>query len=96
MFKAYVEALTDHGGTPWHHPALMQKHWDQLLAARMLAKTQMSADCEVEVPNELEAEARKIADNEFLACLFISMADSKQYWELKLNLSNNFLFGGDD
>ena len=43
----------------------------------MLVKTQMSADCEVGVVKELEAEARKIADDEFLACLFISMADSK-------------------
>ena len=49
VFKAYVEALTAHGGTPWHHPALMQKHWDQLLAARMLAETQISADREVKV-----------------------------------------------
>ena len=65
MFKAYVEALTAHGGTPWHHPALMQKHWDLLLAARMLVETQMSADREVEVAKELEAEARKIADDEF-------------------------------
>ena len=44
----------------------------------------------------MEAEARKIADDEFLACLFISMADSKRYWELKLKLSNNFVFGGYD
>ena len=79
MFKSYFEALMEHGGTPWHHPELMQKNWDQLLAARMLAKTQMLADLEVEVDKELEAEARKIADEEFLACLFISMADSKRY-----------------
>ena len=46
MFKAYVEALTAHGGTPWYHPELMQKHWDLLLAARMLVETQMSADRE--------------------------------------------------
>ena len=72
----------------------MQKNWDQLLAARMLAKTQMLADLEVEVDKELEAEARKIADEEFLACLFISMADRKQYWELKLKPSNTFVFGG--
>ena len=26
MFKGYVNALTAHGGTPWHHPVLMQKH----------------------------------------------------------------------
>ena len=77
MFKAYVEALTAHGGTPWHHPALMQKHWDLLLEERMLVKTQMLDNREVEVAKELEAEARNIADNEFLACLFISMADSK-------------------
>ena len=51
MFKSYVKALIAHGGTPWHHPALMQKHWDILLAARMLAKTQISADREVEVSN---------------------------------------------
>ena len=55
MFKADVEALTAHGGPPWHHPALMQKHWDLLLEARMLAETQMSADCKVEVVKELEA-----------------------------------------
>ena len=96
MFKAYVEALTAHGGTPWHHPELMQKHWDLLLAARMLVETQMSADCEVEVAKELEAEARKIADDKFLVCLFISMADSKRYWELKLKLSKKFVLGGDD
>ena len=82
MFKGYAEALTAHGGTPWHHPALMQKYWGLLLAARMLVKTQMSADREVGVAKELEAEARKVADNEFLACLFVSMADSKRYWEL--------------
>ena len=96
MFKAYVKALTAHGGTPWHHPALMQKHWDLLLAERMLVETQMSADREVEVAKELEAEARKIANEKLLACLFISMADKKQYWELKLKLSNTFVFGGDD
>ena len=67
MFKTYAEALTAHGGTPWHHPTLMQKHWYLLLAARMLVETQMSADREVEVVKELEAEARKIADEEFLA-----------------------------
>ena len=94
MFKAYVEALTAHGGTPWHYPALMQKHWDLLLAARMLVETQISADCDVKVAKELEAEARKIADDEFLACLFIRMADSKRYWELNLKLSNTFVFGG--
>ena len=94
MFKAYVEVLAAHGGTPWRHPTFMQKHWDQLLAARMLAETQMSADREVEVAKELEAEARKIADDKFLACLFINMTDSKRYWELKLNLSNTFVFGG--
>ena len=44
MFEAYVEVLTAHGGTPWHHPALMHKHWGILLAAIMLAKTQFSAD----------------------------------------------------
>ena len=44
----------------------------------------------------MEAEARKITDDEFLACLFISMADSKRYWELELELSNTFVFGGDD
>ena len=49
MFKAYVEVLTAHGGTPWHYPALMHKHWDQSLAARMLAETQISADREVKV-----------------------------------------------
>ena len=96
MFKAYVEALTAYGGTPWYHPALMQKHWDLLLAARMFVETQMSADREVKVAKKLEAEARKIADDEFLACLFIRMADSKRYWELKLKLYNTFLFGGDD
>ena len=96
MFKAYVKALTAHGGTPWHNSALTQKHWNLLLAARMLVKTQMLADREVEVAKELEAEARKIADDEFLVCLFISMADSKKYWELKLKLSNTFLFGEDD
>ena len=96
MFKAYVEALTAHGVTPWHHPALMQKHWDLLLAARMLVETQMSADREVKVAKELEAEARKIEDDKFLACLFVIMADSKQYWELKLKLSNTFVFGGGD
>ena len=60
----------------------------------MLAKTQISADREVEVAKELEAEARKIADGEFLACLFISMVDSKRYWELKLKLSNTFCVWG--
>ena len=62
----------------------------------MLVETQMSADREVEVAKELEVEARRIADDEFLECLFISMTDSKQYWELKLKLSNTFVFGGDD
>ena len=56
----------------------------------------MSADREVEVAKELEAEARKIANEKLLACLFISMADKKQYWELKLKLSNTFVFGGGD
>ena len=61
-----------------------------------VSRDTMSDNRKVEVAKELEAEARKIAGDKFLVCLFISMADSEQYWELKPKFSNTFVFEGGD
>ena len=45
---------------------------------------------------EIEKQARKVCWDQFLAALFMKMADDGRYEILKTKLNNNFLFGDDN
>ena len=83
-FRAQVKTVMAHGGQPWSHPALAKlvraDVREELYGAK--AETQLEND-ELE---KLREEATARANEQYLACLFIALADTGRYSELKQEL----------
>ena len=82
-----------HGGQPWSHPALAK-----LIRADVrgeLYGTKGEAQLEDMELEQVRVEATARANEQYLACLFIALADAGRYSELKQELCNAYLFKQD-
>ena len=92
-FRAQVKTVMAHGGQPWSHPSLAK-----LLGAD-IRKEMYGSKPEGELEDEelelVRKEATAKANEKYLACLFIALADAGRYSELKQELCNAYLFKQD-
>ena len=87
LFKAQVDTINAHGGQAGLHPGLVMDHYEEMVAAHTKAEKDLSNDERL----ELQTLARKSSCEEYLACLFIRVADNDRYKGLKTTLDNQFL-----
>ena len=89
-----------HGGKAGFHKELYTKAREKVMAERNCGKTFMAnpaGDANVHIAvTVIEKQARKVCCDQFLAALFLKMADDGRYKILKAKLKNNFLFGNDN
>ena len=78
--------------TGWH-PKLFKIHQEATMANQEEAITQKDNPAAAEERFRIEKEASESACAEYLACLFLLLADDGRFKTLKKTLNNNFLLG---
>ena len=94
-----MESIKAHGGNPWHHLKLAEKHSARILKEMIAEEPRGAAvtdDRYGDLSDAAEEKGMQAADDEFLGCMFILGADNKRYKSLKVALANSFVFGTDD
>ena len=93
-FRAQVKTVMTQEGQPWSRPALAKlikaDVREELYGAKGEGEFQ-DADLE-----RVRTEATSRANEQYLACLFIALADGGRYSELKQELRNAYLFKQDN
>jgi hypothetical protein len=84
QFKSNVEVINTHGGRAGYHPALFLQHRQAFATKNNKALVDLDAD-------EKEA-CLKASCEEYLAALFIRIANDSHYKAVKIELDNLYLF----
>ena len=99
-FCARRDTVNAHGGEAGFHKELYAKAREKVMAERNRGETFMAnaaGDAHVlTAVTAIEKQARKVCCDQFLAALFLKMADDGRYEILKTKLNNDFLFGDDN
>ena len=100
LFCARCDTVTAHGGKAGSHKELYVKAREKIMDERSRDETFMAnaagnANVLV-VVTAIEKQASKVCCDQFLAALFLKMADDGRYEILKTKLNNDFLFGGEN
>ena len=93
VFTSTVDAINANGGMAGWHPKLFKIHREATMAMQEMAIAQMDGPAAAEERIRIEEEASESACAEYLACLFLLLADDEQFKTLRKTLNNNFLLG---
>ena len=78
-------------------PLVYQRHLENIIAKDLVKSNTDVASLDDTAKNALkkkhEKPAREISAGEYLACLFLLLADNNRFGPLKTQLDNNFLMG---
>ena len=89
-FQANIDTINTHGGCAGRHPELVKEYVDRLMAERGL-----DHDSDVDEIKKVSTDAERQSCDEYLACLFILVADGGRYQGLKRALDNQYLMDKD-
>ena len=96
LFCARHDTVNAHGGEAWFHKELYAKSREKVMADRNRNETFMIntvGDANVLIAvTAIKKQARKVCCDQFIAALFLKMADDGRYEILKVKLNNDFLF----
>ena len=98
LFCARRDTVNAHGGEAEFHKELYAKARSKIMIARGRGEAYMSNLARAERPAEkaaIEKQAKKACCEQFLAALFLKMADDRRYQALKTKINNNFILGDD-
>ena len=90
-FQANVDTINTHGGSAGRHPKLFDEHVACLMSERGLDP---DSD-DIDGLKKAIIDAERGSCDEYLACLFILVADSGRYQGLKQDLDNQYLMDKD-
>ena len=88
-FQANVDTINTHGGSAGRHPKLFNEH-----VARLVAKRGLDSDDSDGLEKAI-IDAERSSCDEYLACLFILVADGDRYQGIKQALDNQYLMDKD-
>ena len=89
-FQANVDTINTHRGSAGRHPKLFDEH-----VARLMSERGLDPDGDADkLQQVIEDTERQSCDN-YLACLFILVADGGRYQGLKRALDNQYLMDKD-
>ena len=77
-FQANVDTINTHGGYAGRHPKLLDEH-----AARLMSERGLDDDSNTDDLKKVIADAERTSCDEYLACLFILVADGGRYQGLQ-------------
>jgi len=89
-FQANVDTINTHGGCAGRHPKLLDEH-----IARLMSERGLDDDSDTYDLKKVIADAERTSCDEYLACLFILVADGGRYQGLKGDLDNQYLMDKD-
>ena len=99
IFCARRDTVNAHGGEAGYHRRLYEKACNKILAERGRDEawiTSTAGDATAAAKRKaIMKQAKKVCCEQFLAALFIKMADDERYLVPKAKLNNDFLFGDD-
>ena len=97
LFCMQRDKVNAHGGKAGFHKELYVKAREKVMAERNRDETFMTNSAGganvLTAVTAIEKQARKVCCDQFLAALFLKMADDGRYEILKTKLNNDFLFG---
>ena len=97
VFTSTVDTINANGGQAGLHPSVYQRHLELIIAKDLVKSNTDVATLDDAAKNTLkkkhEKPARESAAGEYLACLFLLLADDNRFGPLKTQLENNFLMG---
>ena len=95
IFTSIVDTINANGGNAGLHASVFKKHFQPMIDKRVkdLGKelSTLSTDELKEIDEAAILDAKEAAQNEYLACLFLLLAEDERYGPLKTQLDNNFL-----
>ena len=97
VFTSTVDTINANGGQAGLHPSVYQRHLKNVIAKDVRASnidiTALDDKPKKALQEKHEKPARDSASGEYLACLFLLLADDDRFGPLKTQLDNNFLMG---
>ena len=93
VFTSTVDTINANGGMAGWNPKLFKIHQEATMAMQEMAIAQMDGPALAEERIRIKEEASKLVCAEYLACLFLLLADDEQFKTLKKTLYNNLLLG---
>ena len=91
VFTLTVDTINANKGMVGWHPKLFKIHREATMVMQEMEIAQMGAPAATEERIRIKEEASKSACAEYLACLFLLLADDERFKTLKKTLNNNFL-----
>ena len=96
VFTSTVDTINANGGTAGWHPKLFKIHREATMEMQEMVIAQMDGPASAEERIRIEEEASELACAEYIACLFLLLADDERFKTLKKTINNNFLLGRQD
>ena len=97
MFTSIVDTNNANGGQAGLHPSEYQRHLEIIIAKDLVKSNTDVTSLDDAAKNALkkkhEKPARESLAGEYLACLFLLLADDNRFGPLKTQLDNNFMMG---
>ena len=85
-----MDTINTHGGCAGRHPKLLDEH-----VARLMSERGLDDNSDTDDLKKVIADAERSSCDEYLACLFILVADGGRYQGLKRALDNQYLMDKD-
>ena len=99
VFASCVDTINANGGQAGLHLAVYQRHLKMLIATELVKTntdfTFLDDAAKVALKTKFEEPARETSCSEYLACLFLLLADNDRFEPLKQEINNAFLMGGE-
>ena len=102
VFTSTVDTIYANGGQARLHPAVYSRHLVAATTKECVSRNVtggvegLTSAQKVELKKQFEKPARESATAEYLACLFLLLADDDRFKYLKQEMSNNFHLNGSD
>ena len=100
VFASCVDTINANGGQAGLHPAVFLRHQEAAIKKECDANNIDAVTLDVPAKEALiakfEDQARESSSSEYLACLFLLLADNHRFKPLKREINNNFLMGGEN
>ena len=91
IFEARRKTMNAHDGRAGYHEGMLKKSMIKIMDERK--NTTDEVDRDPTLKKKIEESAMTTSSEEFLACLFILLADNGRYKGLKIELANDFTMG---
>ena len=83
MFTLTVDTINANGGVAGWNPKLFKIHQEATMSMQEMEIVQMDGPAAAEERIRIEEEASELACTEYLACLFLLLADDERFKTLK-------------